>query len=135
MVIFAFLWSVAHSGNRSSVIAAVQARTCESAVDIVAAKIEARISPTQNGPKTSIANIGSANSGSKLPSSGKITLDANPMRIIKARNGVCHTKNHTQAFLRSSSESSVMILETTCGCPATPNPPRKKAKTHKLNPI
>ena len=49
-------------------------------------------------------------------------------------NGVCQTKNQTIACLRSLSSFNVIILETTCGCPATPRPPRKNAATHSVAP-
>ena len=127
------LWSWLHSGRMSSVTAAVHASTWLSAVDIVAAKMEAKMSPAQKGPSTSMARVGSPSSASK-PSCVNTTRLAHPMTNMRAMNGVCQTKNHTIACLRSLSDPSVITRETTCGCPATPSPPRKKAKTHRLTP-
>ena len=110
-------------------MAAVQARTWLSAVDIVAAKMDARIIPMPIAGIVSIANIGRPSSGSKSLELNKTRL-ANPIKVIKIMNGVCQTKNQTMACFRSLSVSRVIILETTCGCPATANPPKKNAKTH-----
>ena len=49
-------------------------------------------------------------------------------------NGVCQTKNQTIACFLSESSFKVIILETTCGWPATPKPPRKNAATHRVAP-
>ena len=110
---FVVLWSWLHSGLTSSVIAAVHANTWLSAVDIVAAKIEAKISPPRNGLSCSIANNGNPVSAPSVPSSGSKTRHARPMRNISAMKGVCQTKNHTMACLRSLSSLSVMTRETT----------------------
>ena len=49
-------------------------------------------------------------------------------------NGVCQTKNQTIACLRSLSLLRVIILDTTCGWPATPKPPKKNAAIQSVTP-
>ena len=56
-------------GSRSCVIAAEQLSISESAVDMAAAKIPARTSPTRAGFNRSTAMIGNANSASKAGTS------------------------------------------------------------------
>ena len=93
-------------------IAAVQAKTWLSAVDIVAANIEAKIIPTPIAGIVSIAIIGNPSSASKsLPVNN--TLLANPIINIKIMKGVCHTKNQIIASFRSLSSPNVITLETT----------------------
>ena len=92
--------------------AAVQARTWLSAVDIVAANIDARIRPTQNGPSVSIASIGNPSSGSKSDPV-KTTRLAKPMMTIMIRKGVCQAKNQSIAVFLSSSVPRVITLDTT----------------------
>ena len=43
-------------------------------------------------------------------------------------------KNHHAACFLSLSSPSVMTRVTTCGCPATPIPPRKKARAQRVKP-
>ena len=114
-------------------MAAVQANTWLSAVDIVAAKMDAKIKPTQKGPRVSMAIIGKPNSGSKSDDV-KVTRLASPIMSMSRINGVCQTKNQIMACFLSLSVPSVITLETTCGWPATPSPPRKNAKTHSVTP-
>ena len=55
----------------SWVTAAEQLNTNESAVDIVAAKMPAKIKPTSTGGNNCCAMVGSANSASNVATSGK----------------------------------------------------------------
>ncbi len=77
----------------------------------------------------SIAIVGRPNSASN-PSSLNKTRHARPIISINTINGVCQTKNQIIACLRSLSEPKVITRETTCGCPATPRPPKKNANAH-----
>ena len=67
--------------ERSFVIEAVQASIWESAVDIVAAKIPAKITPTKNSGNKLCAKVGKANSGSKLLVSGISSLATKAARM------------------------------------------------------
>ena len=118
----------------SSVIAAVQARICESAVDIVAAKIDAKINPTKNGLSRVFAASINPFSGSKFSNPSNRTRATNPTSSIRTKNGVCQIKNHQAACFLSLSSPNVITLVTTCGCPATPMPPKKKAKAQRVKP-
>ena len=88
--------------------------------------MDARIIPTPSAGNVSIARAGSPSSASKSPSVNKTRL-ASPTMNINAMNGVCQTKNQIMACFLSLSDLSVMTRETTCGCPATPKPPKKNA--------
>ena len=70
----------------SFVKAPVQLITKESAVDMVAAKMPANITPTKNGGNNLMAIEGKANSGSKLPSLTKIILANIPTKMAAPKN-------------------------------------------------
>ena len=95
--------------------------------------MDARINPTQKGPRVSIASIGRPSSGSKSAPL-KTTLLASPIMTMMRRKGVCHAKNHNIALFLSLSVPSVITRLTTCGCPATLRPPKKNAKAQRVNP-
>ncbi len=101
---------------------------------MVAAKIDARINPPRKGFNCSIASFGNPVSAPDVPSSGSKTLQARPMRNMMAMNGVCQTKNQTIASFRALSSFNVITRDTTCGCPATPSPPRKNAAIQRVAP-
>ena len=131
---FVVLCSCDHSGLTSSVMAAVHASTWLSAVDMVAAKMDARMTPARNGLSTSIANNGNPSWAWEASRSRKIARHASPMMNMRAMNGVCQTKNQMAASLRSLSSLRVITRETTWGWPATPSPPRKNAPIHNVTP-
>lgn len=87
---FVFQYDLLDLPKMSREMAAEQLKIWESAVDIVAANIPARMSPTISGGSSWSATVGKANSGSNARVSEIMILVVNPARNVQMEKRTYH---------------------------------------------